>query len=202
MRFVKNLLNQSGLLWAVALSALPFCGALQAQVVPSATWPGHALWVEGNISNFHAGFPYGSNERIWGWGVSADYHLNGRIDAEAETHFIRYSGFHSTKEDSYLIGPRYLLKSVGNIQPNVQCVVGIAKMQYPFQIGKQNYFVIGPGAGVSYRITRGWSLRAEYEYQAWQGSPNFVNEPARTISPSGLNVGVAYQLLRVGRGRH
>jgi opacity protein-like surface antigen len=202
MRYVNGLMSPKGILLTTALFVIIFCRISQAQVVPSATWPGHALWVGGDVSNFHAGFPYGSSQRIWGVGISADYHWSSRIDVEGEIHFLRYNSFYSEKEDSYLAGPRYLLKRVGKLQPNVQCLIGWAKMQYPFQVGNQSYFTIAPGAGASYPISRRWSLRAEYEYQSWQGSPNYANEPAHRITPNGLHVGIAYQLLRVSRGRY
>jgi opacity protein-like surface antigen len=194
--------SKNNTLLVIVLSAMSFGAALPAQVVPSAIWPGHTLWLEGNVSGYHAGFPYNSNQRILGVGVAADYHLNTRIDAEAEVHFMRYESFHGNKEDSYLLGPRYLLRNFGNLQPNAQCLIGMAKMQYPFQIGDQNYFVIAPGAGISYHMTRKWALHAEYEYQAWRGSPNIANEPSHRITPNGLSVGVAYRLLRVSGGRH
>jgi opacity protein-like surface antigen len=48
------------------------------------------------------------------------------------------------------------------------------------------------GGGLEYRITRGYWLRADYEYQWW---PHLFN---RTLSPEGVTVGVMYNF----RHRH
>jgi hypothetical protein len=84
----------------------------------------------------------------------------------------------------------------GKLQPYAQCLVGIGKIQYPFQIGAGSYFVAAPGAGANYRFARKWSLTGGYEYQFWPGSPDVAAEPAHPIAPSGFHVGLAFRLLR------
>jgi opacity protein-like surface antigen len=170
--------------------------ATHAQVVPSATSPNHGLWVGGEYSNIHAGFPYQSDQRLWGIGAFADYHITSHIDAQAELRFLHFNSFYGETEDSYLAGPRYVVGRFGKLQPFAQCLAGIGKIQYPFQIGSGSYLAVAPGAGADYRIARRWSLTGEYEYQLWPGSPDIAGEPAHMITPSGFHVGVAFRLLR------
>lgn len=187
------------LLLAICMAVLAagiFAGAAQAQVVASAVAPGRALWVGGEYSNIHAGFPYQSSQRLWGGGAFADYHLTGHIGIEAEARLLRFNSFFGETETNYLAGPRYLAGRWGRLQPFAQCLAGMSKIQYPFQIGNGNYLAIAPGAGVNYRLARRLTLRGEYEYQLWPGSPGIPYEPAHQITPSGFHVGVAFRLLR------
>jgi hypothetical protein len=179
-----------------ALAAGMVACAAQAQVVPSATGPGRALWVGAEYSNINASFPYQSNQRLWGIGGFADYHLAGHFAVEGEARFLRFQGFYGETEDNYLAGPRYMARRFGKLEPYAQCLAGIGKIQYPFQIGTGSYFAIAPGAGANYRLSRKWTVRGEYEYQLWLNSPNIANEPADQLRPNGFHAGIAYRLFR------
>src|ERR1039457_1076498 len=82
-----------------ALTAILLTIAAQAQVVPSATEPLHVLWLGGEYSNIHAGFPYESDLRLWGIGGFANYRFTSHIDVQAELRFLRFNSFHSENED-------------------------------------------------------------------------------------------------------
>jgi opacity protein-like surface antigen len=182
--------------WMAALAAGLFAHTAQAQTVPSATRTTHALWVGGEYSNISAGFPYASGQRLQGAGAFVDYHLTSHIGVEAEVRFLRFNSFYGETEDHYLAGPRYMARSFGRLQPYAQFLVGEGRIQYPFGIGSGNYLALAPAAGANYRISSRWSLRGEYEFQFWPGSPNFVNEPAHRITPQGIHAGIAYRLFR------
>ena len=168
----------------------------QAQVVPSAVDPAHALWVGGEYSNIHAGFPYRSGQRLWGIGAFGDYRLTGLVGIEAEVRFLRFNSFYGETQDHYLAGPRYLVRRFGKVQPYAQCLVGFGKIHYPFNLGSEQYIALAPGGGVNLRISRKWTLRGEYEYQLWPGSPDITNEPEHRITPNGFHVGLAFRVLR------
>lgn len=180
----------------IPLAATLLTLAARAQAVPTATGPLLFLGVE--YSNIHAGFPYESNQRLWGIGAFADYHITSHIDAEAELRFLRFNSFYGETEDNYLAGPRYVVRRYGKLQPFAQCLAGVSKIQYPFQIGTGSYLAVAPGAGADYRIDGRWSLTGKYEYQFWPGSPGVAGEPAHLIDPSGFHVGVAFRLLPLG----
>jgi len=180
----------------VALAAGLLINSARAQVVPDALDPPHAIWVGGEYSNIHASFPYQSSQRLWGVGAFADYHSSEKIDIEAEARFLRFNSFYGETEDNYLAGPRYLVERSRRFQPYAQCLVGIARMHYPFNIGSMQYLALAPGGGMNYRISRKLTPRGEFEYQLWPGSPNFANEPAHEITPYGFHVGMAYRIHR------
>lgn len=196
MFFLKSLLGLPVVCLMAVLAASLVVHPARAQAVESATRPGHSLWVGGEYSNIHAGFPYQSDQRLWGVGAFADYHLTVHLALEAEARFLRFNSFYGETEDNYLAGPRYTARSFGKLQPYSQCLAGIGKIQYPFQIGSGSYLALTPGAGVNYRIGGRWLLRGEYEYQFWLNSPNFSNEPSHQIAPNGFHVGLAYRLMR------
>jgi len=179
-----------------ALGVFLLAALAQAQVAPSATGPSHPLWLGAEYSNLNASFPYGSDQRLWGFGVLADYGVTSHVGLEAEARFLRFNSFYGETEDDYLAGPRYSIGTFGKLQPYAQFLVGLGKIQYPFDIGSGSYLALAPGAGVNYRLGRRWSLGAEYEYQLWPGSPNITNEPAHEITPNGFHAGIAYRLFR------
>jgi hypothetical protein len=182
--------------WLAVLAACLPAVVSQAQVVPSAISPSHGLWLGGAYSNIHAGFPYASPQRLWGIGAFADYHITSHIGIEAEARFLRFNSFYGETEDNYLAGPRYMVARFRRLQPWAQCLAGIGKIQYPFQIGTGSYLVVAPGAGANYRIAARWSVTGGYEYQFWPGSPGVADEPAHIIAPSGFHLGLAFRLLR------
>jgi len=182
--------------WMTALIVCLYAPLAQAQVREQGDEPARALWVGGEYSNIHAGFPYQSGQRLWGIGAFADYHLNSKIGIEAEARFLNFDSYHGETEANYLVGPRYLVQRFGKFQPFAQCLAGFGDIQFPFNVGSGKYLALAPGGGMNYRISRKWTLRGEYEYQIWPGSPNIANEPKHEISPNGFHVGVAFRLFR------
>jgi len=182
--------------WLTALSVGMLAIAMQAQVVPSATRPNHGLWLGAEYSNYHAGFPYESNQRLWGIGAFADYHITSHLGVQADVRFLRFNSFYGETEENYLAGPRYLVGTFKKLQPYAQCLIGLGRIQYPFRIGAGSYLAVAPGAGANYRIARRWSLTGGYEYQFWPNSPGIAGEPAHAIAPSGFHAGFAFRSLR------
>jgi len=122
--------------------------------------------------------------------------LRSHIGVAEEARFLRFNTFYGETEDNYLAGPRYSPRTFGKIEPYVQCLAGLGKIQYPFSIGNDSYLAVAPGAGVRYRLASRWLVRAEYEYQFWLNSLGFSNEPEDQITPNGLHVGLAFRLSR------
>lgn len=179
--------------WLLILAPILLTAA-SGQAVPSGFGPARGLWAGVEYSNIHAGFPHGSDQRLWGIGGFASYHLGGNLSVAGEARFLRFNGYQGETEDNYLAGPRYRLPRFGRVQPYAQCLVGIGRMQFPFQIGSGSYFAVAPGAEITYRLSRRWALRGLYEYQFWPGSPNVANEPNHAITPNGFHAGVAFRI--------
>ena len=165
-----------------------------AQAVPSAYQYAGALSAGVDYSNYHASFPYASGSRLTGIGAFADWNFaGGHIGVEGAARFLRWGGFYDTSESSYLVGPRYLFPRWHRLQPYGKALVGLGRIQYPFQIGNASYFAVAPGGGVNYRLNYRWTVRADYEFQWWLDSPGYANEPKHGLTPNGLNIGVAYR---------
>ena len=182
--------------WMIALVLCVFAHRVQAQAVPSAMSTGHALWVGGEFSDEHAGFPYQSSQRLWGGGVFADFRLNVHLSVAAEARFLHFNSFYGETENHYLAGPPYNFGKWNKLQPFAQFLVGDGQIQFPFGIGTGNYLAVAPGAGVNYRLSNRWALRGEYDYQFWPNSPDVAGEPSHEIKPNGFHMGVAYRLTR------
>lgn len=191
------------LLRKICRIALPitFCTVLafapaRAQVVPSAYGPGASLWAGAEYSNISASFPYQSNQRLEGVGAYVNYNLNGRYGLEGDARFLSFGGFQSSTERNYLVGPDIFFLARGRFRPYGKVLVGVGQIHYPFAIGDASYFALAPGAGTDYRLSHHLKLRLEYEYQMWQNSPGYSNEPKHELTPNGFNVGVAYRVFR------
>ncbi len=167
-----------------------------SQAVPSAYRESDSLWIGVDAAYVNASFPYQSGQHIEGLGLFADFNMNVRFSIEGSAHFLKFGGFESETETSYLIGPRYRFNRYGRLQPYAQGLVGLGGIHYPFAIGDAHYFIIAPGAGVRYRVSSRWEVRAEYEYQVWVNSPGYANEPNHPLRPNGLHVGMAFRPFR------
>lgn len=180
----------------VALAVTLLAGAAHGQVVPSAKGPGHTLWVGGEYSNIRASFPYGSIQRLWGIGGTADYSLTKYIGIEAEGRYLSTNGFYQEKQENYLVGPQCIVGRSEILQPFAQFVLGAGRITFPGQAGNGVYLALSPGAGINLRLRERWIVRGEYEYQLWLGQSVVANQPAHYITPNGVRVGVAFRLFK------
>jgi hypothetical protein len=179
----------------VALATAAFACSALGQVVPEATGPRHdALWVGGEYSNTSATYPYGSVQRLWGVGVFADYTLSKNVGIEGELRHQRTNGFYGETQDNYLFGPQYLIGRSGWFEPFAQVMLGVGRLQFPAQTGREVYLDFAPAAGINFRTEDRWLFHVEYEYQLWQGSSDVANVRGHDLTPQGVHVGVAFRL--------
>jgi opacity protein-like surface antigen len=183
----------------IALSIALARTSAQAQAAPSAYGPGHSLWAGAEYSNITASFPYGSNQRLQGVGVFANYHLTSRIALTGDARFLTFGGFESSTESSYLAGPRFVVFAHGRLRPYGQFRAGIGRIHYPYDIGDAGYFALAPAGGTEYRLSSRFMLQGEYEYQFWLNSPGFDNQPGNRLTPNGFHVGIAYRMFGTTR---
>ena len=187
MRALYRLSLFIAVVWFAGVSA-------HAQAEPSAYRYEGALFGGVEYSNYHASFPYASGIRMSGIGGFADWNfVGGHIGVEGAARFLRWGGFYDTNESSYLAGPRYLFPSWHRLQPYGKVLVGLGRINYPFQIGSASYFAVAPGGGVNYRFSSRWTVRADYEFQWWLNSPGYANQPNHGFTPNGVSIGVAYR---------
>jgi opacity protein-like surface antigen len=182
----------NGLFITLLFSALT--PGARAQVVPALKGGGQSIWVGGQYSNFSAGFPYQSGQRLGGVGVVGTFNWNHHYGLEANADFLNFGSFHGETEHSLMAGPRYTFLKNYHWRPFAVFEAGGVRLKYPFEIGTYNYTALGPGGGVEYRLDSHWLLRAEYRYDFLLNSPHFTNEPKFGIQPNGLQLGVSYRL--------
>jgi opacity protein-like surface antigen len=164
------------------------------QAVPASRGGGQTLWLGGEFSNMHAGFPNGSDLRLSSVGAYGVFNWNHHFGLEGETRFLQFNGYHGETEKDLLAGPRYTFFNNARWRPYAALLLGGSRIKYPFNIGVQSFFTIAPAAGLEYRLSYRWSVRGEYQYQVLPGSPNFTNEPKYGINPNGFRIGVSFRL--------
>jgi opacity protein-like surface antigen len=144
--------------------------------------------VEG--SNFTPDF--GPN-RMSGVGTYVDIDWRGGIGAEGEMRFLPWGSYNGEMQSTYLGGPRGFFFPNSRWRPYGKFLMGGGKMTYPFSIGESSYFVMAPGGGLDYILTRRWRVRADYEYQIWPSAPHVFFQPG-SMRPNGFSLGIAYRI--------
>jgi opacity protein-like surface antigen len=171
-----------------------FGSSAPAQSVPSGFQSRSSLWVGAGFSNFAASFPYGSSQRMAGYGAMIDFHWLPVLDIEGEGRWLSYGGYQGTTESSYLAGPKYRFRRFHQAQPYAEFLLGEGHIHYPYAIGDASYFAFAPGGGITYPFSGRWAVRAGYEYQFWHDSPGFANEPNHALAPNGFQIGIMYRI--------
>jgi hypothetical protein len=165
-RFGEKNCGRPWLPLGVIAAVLLFSGAysLRAQVVPAGDAGGLNLTAGGAITGFK--LQYGDRKML---GVAAfvDADTRRRIGIEAEGRFLEFHQTANVHAETYTIGPRYHL-TFGRFQTYAKGLVGFGIFHYPYGYGTDSDFVLSPGIGVEYRLSRRvrWRM-GEFEYQFW-----------------------------------
>jgi hypothetical protein len=175
------------LLLAVLLFAVCFMTSRAAfcQVVPAGDEGGYNLTVGATATGDY--LQYGER-KILGVAAIADFDTKRRIGIEGEAQWLIFHQTANVHTTTYLIGPRYHL-TYGRFQPYVKGLIGFGKFDYPYNYGTDNDFVIEPGAGLDFRVTRRIRIRvADFEYQIW---PQFHYG---TLTSYGFSTGIRIRI--------
>lgn len=163
-----------------------FTTAAYAQVAASSYGGNQIFVVGGSVSGFH--LDYGKRD-LGGAGVFVDGDLNDHWGLEGEANWIWLHQFADTHFSTYLGGPRFNLKSGGNLRIYVKGLAGGGLFNFPYNYARGSYFVAAGGGGMDYWVAPRIRLRlVDFEYQYW---PQFS---FGAIEPYGVSVGVEYQL--------
>jgi hypothetical protein len=155
-------------LFAFGLLAILFLipRAASAQVVAAGDAGGYNLTVGATATGDYLG--YGSRKML-GVAAIADLDTKRRIGIEGEAQWLMFHQTANVHTTTYLIGPRYHL-TFGRFQPYVKGLIGFGQFNYPYNLGTDNDFVVEPGGGLDFRVTRRLRIRvADFEYQIWPG---------------------------------
>jgi hypothetical protein len=165
-RFGEKNCGRPWLSLGVIAAVLLFSGAysLRAQVGPAGDAGGLNLTAGGAVTGFK--LQYGDRKML---GVAAfvDADTRRRIGIEAEGRFLEFHQTANVHAETYTIGPRYHL-TFGRFQTYAKGLVGFGIFHYPYGYGTDSDFVLSPGIGVEYRLSRRvrWRM-GEFEYQFW-----------------------------------
>jgi len=164
---------------------LAFASIGHSQALPTATGHG-AIQVGGGWS--YAEPDYGQ-KAIQGITIFGDFDFTQHIGAEAEFHYISLITPTDLGENSFLVGPRFILPR-GRFSLYAKGLIGIGdiaiqEVEDNPQGGAGKYTAFGIGVGVDYRATRHVVVRGDWEYQRW----NYLTG----LTPSVFTVGAAYR---------
>ena len=155
------------------------------QAVESANEAHASLWVGGGASGYY--LQYGSIKELGITGL-VDFDTTRRFGVEAEGRWLEYHKTANVHVETYAAGLRYHF-NMGRFQPYAKGLVGGGRFNFPYNYAYGNYFLIAPGAGVDYRLSRRWSMRvADFEYQYW---PQFT---FGAMSSAGITTGIRYRV--------
>jgi opacity protein-like surface antigen len=184
MRF-RVLMALTALLTA---AACPHSARAQAQ--PTASGPGS--YVSAGLGYSAYQVDYG--QRVLGGGtVFVDVHPTWRYGVEGEARLLRMNASEDVTESTYLVGPHIFIRQ-GRLRPYVKLLVGLGKINLPFNYAQGTFFAYAPGAGVDYTLSDRISLRlVDFEYQEW---PQFTYG---NLHPYGVSAGVVIRINGLNR---
>lgn len=176
------------LAWALALaSGLSASG----QVVPSAVGPGAFVAMGAGASGFQA--VYGQRDLVGGL-LYADVQPRWRWGFEGEARFLRFHTSEDVTESNYLGGMRGLLFRFHGLEPYGKFLVGMGKINLPFDDGHGSFLAYAPGGGLDIALSENVTVRAiDFEYQHW---PQF---PFGSFSPYGISSSVRIRVTPLAR---
>jgi hypothetical protein len=158
-----------------------------AQALPTAT--GHGALQVGAGWTF-VNPDYG-HKNIQGFTGFVDFDLFSHLGVEGTVHAVNLITPEDLAEDTYLIGPRYVIHK-GRFAPYAKALAGVGDLV--IQESQDNpgrfsgtYFAFAIGAGLDIDVRRHIVIRAiDVEYQRWPGLGN-------GLSPFAYTVGAAYR---------
>jgi opacity protein-like surface antigen len=116
------------------------------------------------------------------------YDFTQHIGVEADVHYASIIAPDDVGEDSYLLGPRYVITHK-RFAPYAKVLFGIGQLNLQFDNSphsKSSHFAYAAGAGLDYHLTRSINIRVfDFEYQHW----SYLNG----LTPIAMTIGVAYQ---------
>lgn len=130
---------------------------------------------------------YGSRKML-GIAAIADLDTRRRIGIEGEAQWLMVHQTANVHTTTYLIGPRYHM-TFGRFQPYAKGLIGFGQFNYPYNLGTDNDFVVAPGGGLDFRVTKRIRIRvADFEYQIWPGFHY------GTLTSYGLSTGIRVRI--------
>jgi opacity protein-like surface antigen len=176
---------------------------LRAQVVASASGRQFTLTAGAFGSVFQPDYGGGgiagtSTNRLYGVGTYVDIKFTRWIQIEGEARWLRFNQLDNINQTNYLIGPRLPIPHARfwRATPYAKALVGLADMNFDFNVITGRFTALAYGGGVDWRLTRKISVRAiDFEYQQW---PKWFANPYtganQQLFPYGASAGIGYRI--------
>jgi hypothetical protein len=137
----------------------------RGQVKESAETGGVMLSAGGTFSGYYVGY---GQRKLLGPAVFVDATSRGPFGIEAEARWLNLNETAGVHDETYLVGPRFAFKEMGQFQPYAKVLLGVGQFTFPYNYAQGSYFVVAPGAGCDFRVNRRIYLRlVDFEYQDW-----------------------------------
>ena len=160
-----------------------FATLAHAQATPTASRPGALqIGVGGTIVT-----PDYAPAKDKGPTFYTTYDFTSHLGIEGDIHFASIIAPDDVGEDTFLIGPRYVINHK-RFSPFAKVLFGIGQLNLQFDTSphtKTSYFAYAVGAGLDIKVIRSINVRAfDLEYQQWSYEHG--------LNPLAATIGVAY----------
>ncbi len=180
---------RSSIVWAFCYVVI-VCGgvAARAQVAASATRGQLSLTAGGEGSVFQPdyagnGIAESSPTPLAGVGAYLDMRFTRWVQIEAEGRWLHFNEYGGINENSYMIGPRIPILTIGRFTPYGKALFGWGSGS--FLSGRAGAMAFG--GGLDYQLSSRFTLRAfDFEYQRWSVIP-------QALHPYGSSIGLSYR---------
>ena len=167
----------------VLLLACSLSAVAPAQSTPTASRPGDL--------QFGGGFTFGKSEynfdkvTLNGGAFYATFDKRTHWGYEVDFRQVKPTSDSTVYERTYEFGPRFYF-NYGRFVPYAKVLYGRGVYNFSHDVANIAYNLYTFGGGTDFLLTPGLNLRADYEYQSWQGFP------LATLNPSLVTIGVAF----------
>ena len=164
--------------------------AANAQAQATAAGPGSNILAGGGVSAFETDY---GQRKIGGYFAYVDVHPTWRYGLEGEARYLRFHTDENVTQTDYLGGVHVYLRPQA-FRPYAKFLIGIGRMNFPFNYATGNYLALAPGAGIDYEVSDRLTIRAiDFEYQEW---PQFTYG---NLHPYGISAGLSYRINKLRR---
>jgi opacity protein-like surface antigen len=169
--------------------------AARAQAQAAAAGPGSNVLAGGGVSGFESDY---DPRKIGGYFAYVDVHPTWRYGLEGEARYLRLHTDEDVTQTTYLGGVHVYLRPQA-FRPYAKFLIGVGRINFPFNLGTGSYLALAPGAGIDYVVSDRLTIRAiDFEYQAWPQFTYGAAHPA-DLHPYGISVGLSYRINRLRR---
>jgi hypothetical protein len=159
-----------------------------AQALTTASGGGSYLRVGGGATAMQSDY---GHRLLVGATAFADSNITPRVGLEYEAHFQRWHTSEQVTETSYLAGLR-VATSDRTWRPYGKVLLGLGRIQFPYQYATGSYFAIAPGGGLDWEPGGRWAVRVlDVEYQQW------THFTYGSMHPYGVSSGVSFRVTGV-----